>query len=148
MPPAVPKHGRFRLWPSRPGTTVHSGLTHRNYASVDELIFEDVIMMRGLVFLSVAVAAMASTSSAFANGASGEVVAESRFGHGTVSGPVRAARHGREVRLPGGTWIDCGRSCAETLRTETVDFWENKGAGPNSRIDNTPGLFGRLGRSF
>lgn len=105
-------------------------------------------MMRATVVLTVACAALATASVAIANGPSGEVVAESRFGHGTVSGPVRAARHGREVRLPGGTWIDCGRSCAETLRTETVDFWENKGAGPNSRIDNTPGIFGRLGRSF
>jgi hypothetical protein len=105
-------------------------------------------MVRATLVLTIAVAVMASTSSAMANGSSGEVVAESRFGHGTVSGPVRAARRGREVRLPGGTWIDCGRSCAETLRTETVDFWENKGAGPNSRIDNTPGIFGRLGRSF
>jgi hypothetical protein len=104
-------------------------------------------MMRVTVFLTVAVATMASVSGVSANG-SGQAVAESRFGHGTVSGPVRAARHGREVRLPGGTWIDCGRSCAETLRTETVDFWENKGAGPNNRIDNTPGIFGRLGRNF
>ena len=61
--------------------------------------------------------------------------------------PERAARHGREVRLPGGTWIDCGRSCSETLRTESVDFWENKGAGV-SRSDHPDGIFGRLGRSF
>jgi hypothetical protein len=80
--------------------------------------------------------------------ADGSVTVESRFGHGSVSGPVRNTAVGREVRMPGGTWIDCGRNCAETLRTETVDFWENKGAGPNSRIDNTPGIFGRLGRNF
>jgi hypothetical protein len=75
------------------------------------------------------------------------VVAESRFGHGTVSGPVRPARHGFEVRMPGGTWIACGRSCAETLRVETVDFWENRGAG-RDRIDNECGLFGCLTRTF
>jgi hypothetical protein len=103
-------------------------------------------MMRATFGLTIVFAVSASASGAIANGPSGEVVVESQFGHGTVSGPVRAARHGREVRMPGGTWIDCGRSCAETLRTETVDFWENKGAGPNSRIDNTPGVFGRLGR--
>jgi hypothetical protein len=105
-------------------------------------------MMRTTVVLTVLLASAAAVSGVNADSRSGEVVAESRFGHGTVSGPVRAARHGREVRLPGGTWIDCGRSCAETLRTETVDFWENKGAGPNGRIDNVPGFFGRLGRSF
>lgn len=52
------------------------------------------------------------------------VTAESRFGNGTVSGPVRAGRHGLEVRLPGGTWVECANSCSETLRLETVDFWE------------------------
>jgi hypothetical protein len=77
----------------------------------------------------------------------GEVVAESQFGHGSVSAPVRPAKFGQEVRLPGGTWIDCGRSCSETLRTESVDFWENKGAGAN-RSDHPAGIFGRLGRNF
>ncbi len=78
----------------------------------------------------------------------GYVTTESRFGHGTVSGPVRMARAGsREVRLPGGTWIACGRSCAETLRVESVDFWENKGAG-RGNTDNACGLFGCLSRGF
>lgn len=75
------------------------------------------------------------------------VVAESRFGHGTVSGPVRQVRTGREVRLPGGTWIACVRSCSETLRVESVDFWENKGAGRGA-TDNECGLFGCLSRGL
>jgi hypothetical protein len=78
---------------------------------------------------------------------SGYVVAESRFGHGTVSGPVRLSSTGYEVRLPGGTWIACRRSCSETLRVESVDFWENRGAGGGA-IDNECGLFGCLGGSF
>jgi hypothetical protein len=78
---------------------------------------------------------------------SGNVVAESRFGHGTVSGPVRQSSTGREVRLPGGTWIACRKSCSETLRVESVDFWENRGAG-NGAIDNECGIFGCLGGSF
>jgi hypothetical protein len=73
----------------------------------------------------------------------GYVVAESRFGHGTVAGPVRRGHLGYEVRMPGGTWIACRRSCAETLRVETVDFWENRGAGRDA-IDNECGLFGCL----
>jgi hypothetical protein len=81
------------------------------------------------------------------HGHAGQVVAESQFGHGSVSAPVRPAKFGQEVRLPGGTWIDCGRSCSETLRTESIDFWENKGAGAN-RIDHPAGIFGRLGRNF
>jgi hypothetical protein len=69
-------------------------------------------------------------------GGSGDTVtAESRFGHGTVSGPVRQSHRGAsEVRLPGGTWMDCGRSCSETLRRETVDFWESRG-GRNDPVD-------------
>ena len=79
----------------------------------------------------------------------GYAVAESRFGHGTVSGPVRRVRSGYEVRMPGGTWIACRRSCSETLRVETVDFWENRGAGRNA-IDSECGLLGclRWERSF
>lgn len=70
------------------------------------------------------------------------VVAESRFGHGSVSGPVRPTSLGvYQVRLPGGTWIDCRRSCSETLRVETVDFWENQG---RNRIDNEGGILGPL----
>ncbi|MCL4768400.1 MAG: hypothetical protein KJZ80_19455 [Hyphomicrobiaceae bacterium] len=73
----------------------------------------------------------------------GYVVAESRFGHGVVTGPVRRVRTGYEVRMPGGTWIACRRSCSETLRVETVDFWENRGAG-RSAIDSECGLLGCL----
>jgi hypothetical protein len=70
------------------------------------------------------------------------VTAESRFGRGTITGAVRPARYGFEVRLPGGTWIGCRRSCSETLRVETLDFWENQGG--RSRIDNEGGIFGPL----
>lgn len=74
---------------------------------------------------------------------SGYVTAESRFGNGTASGPVRYAKFGREVRLPGGTWVACRRSCSETLRVETVDFWEG-GMGGNGAITNECGIFGCL----
>ena len=53
------------------------------------------------------------------------VVAYSIHGHGEIAGPVRGGPDGRlEVRLPGGTWLQCERSCSETLRRETIDFWE------------------------
>jgi hypothetical protein len=56
------------------------------------------------------------------------VTAESRYSTQTVSGPVRVGRSGRlEVGLPGGTWLECGRSCSDTLRRETVDFWKERG---------------------
>ena len=60
----------------------------------------------------------------------GFVTAESRYSGQTISGPVRRGPQGRlEVRLPGGTWLECGRSCSDTLRRETVDFWQSRG-GP------------------
>ena len=71
----------------------------------------------------------------------GYVTAESRFGQGTVSGPVRYGRFGREVRLPGGTWEACRRSCSETLRVETIDYWYAH--GPNA-IATECGIFGCL----
>ena len=64
------------------------------------------------------------------------VTAESRYGHGTVSGPVRRSDRGRaEVRLPGGTWIECGRSCSETLRRESIDFWDSRDGRNANNID-------------
>lgn len=56
----------------------------------------------------------------------GVVVAESFHGHGSVTAPVRRNSKGRlEVGLPGGTWYECAFSCSDTLRRQTVDFWEN-----------------------
>src|SRR6185312_8354068 len=50
----------------------------------------------------------------------GYVTADSRYSGQSVSGPVRRGPQGRlEVRLPGGTWLECGRSCSDTLRRET-----------------------------
>ena len=74
------------------------------------------------------------------DGIIGQVTAESRYGTATVSGPVRRISRDRlEVRLPGGTWVECARSCSDTLRRETVDFWQNHGGGgrggPSSNED-------------
>ncbi len=72
----------------------------------------------------------------------GYVVAESRFGNGTVRGAVRQTSLGPQVQTPGGGWIYCKRSCSETLRAETVDFWEaQKSPGGKEQ-----GLFIYLGR--
>lgn len=54
----------------------------------------------------------------------GTVSVCSRYGRGCVSGPTRRGRVEMEVRLPGGTWIGCRRDCRETLRQESVDFFE------------------------
>lgn len=52
------------------------------------------------------------------------VTACSRYGNGCVTGPTRPSRFDREVRMPGGTWIACKLDCRETLREETVDFFD------------------------
>jgi hypothetical protein len=115
------------------------------------LVGAAVFAVLGFMLISLAEAGGPPRSQRYAPNAdpyaAGYVVAESRFGHGTVSGPVRLGPTGYEVRLPGGTWIACRRSCSETLRVESVDFWENRGAGRGA-IDNECGLFGCLSRSF
>ncbi len=61
------------------------------------------------------------------------VTAYSRYGNGAVSAPVRAAQFGYQVKLPGGAWLYCEnnsllfgryRPCSETLRRQSLDFWE------------------------
>ncbi len=49
------------------------------------------------------------------------------------------------MRLPGGTWVYCRKSCSETLRVETVDIFENQGSltGYGTRM-NECGVFGCL----
>lgn len=73
----------------------------------------------------------------------GYAIAESRYGNGTVRGRVRPTDLGPQVQTPGGNWVYCRRSCSETLRVETVDFWEsqqNYGGGLAAEC----GLFGCL----
>jgi hypothetical protein len=54
----------------------------------------------------------------------GEVItAYSQFGNGSIQSVVRPARYGWQVRLPGGAWTDCRRSCEETLRVQTIDIY-------------------------
>jgi hypothetical protein len=76
-----------------------------------------------------------------APGVVGYVTADSRYSGQSVSGPVRRGPQGRlEVRLPGGTWLECGRSCSDTLRRETVDFWRNHSGGREAGGDGPGSL--------
>ena len=77
------------------------------------------------------------------SGEASQVVAESRFGNGAVVGSVRQTRLGPQVSTPGGNWLYCKRSCSETLRVNTVDFWQSeKGAG-NGATTQEDGLLSR-----
>jgi hypothetical protein len=70
----------------------------------------------------------------------GYVTADSRYGAGSITAPVRISALGRrQVRLPGGTWIECRRSCGNTLRQETIDFWHIRNTDPSG--DDGPGYF-------
>ena len=70
----------------------------------------------------------------------GYVTAESRYSTATISGPVRQGGRGLQVQTPGGTWFDCSRSCSDTLRRETVDFWQTHNGTRNAESDG-PGYF-------
>src|SRR5436190_15551968 len=104
--------------------------------SMRALIVSTALSVAGLA------AIVASPAAAAERGTLGFVTAESNYGKGTVRGPVRRTAQGRlEVRLPGGTWIECATSCADTLRSETVDFWRNHGGGgPRAGGSDGPGL--------
>ena len=53
------------------------------------------------------------------------ITVESRYYAGTtITAPVRQGPRGPEVRLPGGLWFGCELNCHETLRRESIDFWE------------------------
>lgn len=56
----------------------------------------------------------------------GSVSVCSRYGNGCYTAPIRHGRFGLEMRLKGGTWIDCKGSCKDTLREETIDFWDTQ----------------------
>lgn len=70
-----------------------------------------------------AIAALTSIPLAAAE-AGGTVTACSRYGNGCYTAPVRPGKWGPEMRLKGGTWIECRGSCKDALREETVDFFE------------------------
>jgi hypothetical protein len=72
-----------------------------------------------------------------------QVIAISRYGNGTITAPTRKDESGWQVQLPGGRWVFCRRSCAETLRVETIDFFESNEAG-SGQLTNECGIFGCL----
>lgn len=54
----------------------------------------------------------------------GYAYARSYDGLREVTAPTRRVRLGVQVRLPGGTWVDCGATCEHTLQEQVVDFWK------------------------
>jgi len=86
-----------------------------------------------IIAVTALVALLFVTIAAEAGRYAGFVTARSQYGNGTLRAPVRIAQFGQQVRLPGGTWVYCERSslffdrhrpCSETLRRQSLDFWE------------------------
>ena len=102
------------------------------------LVLATTLTVAGLA--GTAVPPVAAADRGAGPGVVGYVTADSRYSGQSVSGPVRKGQQGRlEVRLPGGTWLECGRSCSDTLRRETVDFWRNHGPGRGTGSGDGPG---------
>ncbi|MGQ0674096.1 MAG: hypothetical protein ACT4N2_14640 [Hyphomicrobium sp.] len=90
---------------------------------------------RSMVLGVVTAALLAQWPFAFAIGSDAEarqsraragVVACSRYGNGCVAASVRRGRLADEMLTKRGRRIDCRGDCRETLREETVDFWETQ----------------------
>ena len=106
---------------------------------IRSLSLHSAFLMLALAAISVPASAQMRRDGYEPRGTAGSyVTAESRWGNGRVSGPVRPGKFGPEVRLPGGTWVHCVRSCSETLRRESIDFWQSHG---NHAPDQGPGYF-------
>lgn len=57
---------------------------------------------------------------------SSSVTACSTTGFDCYTAGVVQGRKGKKLVLRNGTKIDCGTSCRDTLRKETVDFWYDR----------------------
>ena len=104
-----------------------------------------VLVAAALLSAGVSATAASATGRWRAGPEGNYATAVSRFGNGSVSGPVRATNVGYQVRLPGGTWVYCRTSCSETLRVQTVDIFENNGSlAGYGTMENECGIFGCL----
>ncbi|RUO99467.1 hypothetical protein [Hyphomicrobium sp.] len=83
---------------------------------------------------------------------SGEIItAFSRYGNGSIRSVVRRGQNGWQVKLPSGNWTYCRRSCEETLRVQTIDFYEGGNSiddGGYGSLARECGVFGCLGGSY
>lgn len=81
-------------------------------------------ILQALVLGMAAAALVPSTGDARPSKGNGSVTVCSLYGKGCITGAVRPGQFDNEVRLPGGTWISCKRDCKQTLREESIDFFE------------------------
>jgi hypothetical protein len=83
-------------------------------------------VIKALALSAVAAAAFALPAQAV-EGRMGQVNSCSKLHAGKcATGSVRTTTLGKQVRLPGGTWVDCAGDCQDKLRVKTVDFWKEQ----------------------
>jgi hypothetical protein len=104
------------------------------------LIVSVSLLLASAAFFSLTVRAQNGAPNPYPGGF---VIANSRFNNGSIRGQVRRAALGWKVELPNGRWVYCRRSCSETLRVETIDFFESNAAG-SGQLTNECGIFGCL----
>jgi len=56
----------------------------------------------------------------------GKVTICSSYGRNCYTAKLVRSPVGWKMRLKGGTLIDCGVTCDDTLRRATVDFWQDQ----------------------
>lgn len=56
----------------------------------------------------------------------GKVTACSSFGGGCYTAKLVRSSVGWKLQLNNGTIINCGVTCQDTLRVQTVDFWQDQ----------------------
>jgi hypothetical protein len=91
----------------------------------------------GVALAATTMAGLMTPADAQSRRKGGEAVVRacSIYGNGCTTAPIRRASNDYEFRMPGGTWISCRQSCQDTLRRETVDFWETQRENGGSDIN-------------
>jgi hypothetical protein len=85
------------------------------------------LVIAALVGFAAAPLLAASDAEAKSRKSAGTVTACSKLGgFDCYTARVVRSRVGPKLVLRGGTKIDCGYDCRDTLRRETVDFWQDR----------------------
>lgn len=76
---------------------------------------------------AVLVACLGLVAPASAGARKGTITVCGTFGNAACyTAPVRRTASGAQFQLKSGRWVDCARDCHDTLRRETVDFWDEQ----------------------